>query len=77
MTTEKFRDEPAEMRAEPLTASECGLRTRVIDLAALLIVTDVESLEKIAAFLAEHAHGSKVFTLAEEMIREAADVRLE
>jgi predicted transcriptional regulator len=73
--TEKYRDEPAEIRAEPLTASECGLRTRVIDLAALLIVTDVESLEKIAAFLATEAAGSQVFGVAEEIVRSAIDVR--
>lgn len=73
MRAEKFRDEPAEKRLEPLTDRELALRGRVIDLAALLSVTDCESLVKIADFLEAEAAGSRVFTIAWEGVRAAID----
>jgi hypothetical protein len=62
---------------EALSERERALCGRVIDLAALLLVTDVKSLEKIAAFLLREGGNSKVFAVAEETVREAMDVRLE
>jgi hypothetical protein len=66
--------ETAEKPREALTARELALRARVIDLAALLIVTDCESLVKIAAYFEREAAGSQVFTVADEIIHAAIDI---